>query len=377
MPSHQHALFPAFPQEDQRRHRAGIVAAFERVVDSGRYILGQEHEAFEAEYAACLGVRRVVGVGSGTDAIELMLRALEIGAGSKVVVPAHGPSAVAAAVRRSGAEPVFADIDEDTFTLCPDSLEGVLRKHAGQGIRAVLAVHLYGHPVDWDRLRQVAEAHGIALLEDVAQAQGAVWKGRQAGTLGVAAAFSFYPTKNLAACGDAGAVACDDAELAEKVRRLRQYGWRERQVSENREGVNSRLDELQAAVLRVKLPFLAESVARRQKLAAAYNARLGSHEFVQTPVVRDGCEHARHLYVVRSPRRDELLRHLESAGVPVAVHYPVPLHHQPAFRAGVVLPNAEAAAREVLSLPLHPYLAEEAVNVVCDVIQSLAPHAAS
>lgn len=352
------------------------MAALERVVDSGSYVLGIENEMFEVEFAAALGVRHVVGLGSGTDAIELLLRALDIGPGCKVVVPAHGPSAVAAAVCRSGAEPVFADIEADTFTLCPAALDTTLRSPAGQGARAALAVHLYGHPADWQGLRQVADAHGVVLLEDAAQAHEARWQGRKAGALGTAAAFSFYPTKNLAACGDAGAIACDDSGLAQKIRQLRQYGWRQRHVSEAAGGVNSRLDEAQAAVLRAKLPFLAQSVARRQELAAIYDARLGRHDFLQTPLVRAGCGHARHQYVVRSSVRNELLRHLEAAGMPVAVHYPMPLHRQPAFRSSAVLPRAEAAAAEVVSLPLHPYLAEEAVNTVCDVIDRFA-HAAS
>ncbi|MGV3661458.1 MAG: DegT/DnrJ/EryC1/StrS family aminotransferase, partial [Prosthecobacter sp.] len=274
-----------------------------------------------------------------------------------------------------GAVPVFADIEPDTFTLCPESLETVLCAHAGQGVRAALAVHLYGHPADWENLRQTAAAHGVTLLEDVAQAHGAVWHERKAGTLGVAAAFSFYPTKNLAACGDAGAVVCDDPGLAEKLHLLRQYGWRERHVSAA-DGVNSRLDEMQAAVLRVKLPFLPESVARREKLANLYDQRLGAHKFLKTPVVREGCRHAWHQYVVRSPCRDDLMRRLEGAGIPVGVHYPIPLHLQPAFKTGVSLPNAEASAREVVSLPLHPHLAEEAVSLVCDVIESL-DHAVS
>ncbi len=213
MISRHHDLFPPFPRADQRRHEPEIMAALQRVLDRGDFRLGEEAAAFEAGFAAFLNGAQVVGVGSGTDAIELMLRSLEIGPGCKVVVPAHAPSAVAAGVRRSGALPVFADIEPETFTLCPESLDAVLREHAGQGVRAALAVHLYGHPADWENLRQTAETHGIVLLEDVAQAHGAAWRGQQAGTFGVAAAFSFYPTKNLAACGDAGAVVTRDTLL--------------------------------------------------------------------------------------------------------------------------------------------------------------------
>uniref|UniRef100_UPI003782F1C2 DegT/DnrJ/EryC1/StrS family aminotransferase n=1 Tax=Prosthecobacter sp. TaxID=1965333 RepID=UPI003782F1C2 len=365
-------LFPAFPHADQLHHQARLHEAMQRVFDSGRLILGAEVSAFESEFATFLGVKHVVGVGSGTDAIEVMLRALGIGPGSRVVVPAFAPSAVASGVMRSGAEVVFADIDKDTFTLCPDSLDNLLRSPVGRGVKAALVVHLYGHPADWLNLQRVANEHGITLLEDCAQAHGAKWHGRMTGTLGKMAAFSFYPTKNLAACGDAGAVATDDRELAERLRLIRQYGWRERQVSAIH-GVNSRLDELQAALLRAKLPWLRESVNQRRRLAALYDARLGSNRRLTTPPVRGGCEHAFHQYVVRCERRDTLLRHLENAGIPVAVHYPVPLHQQPAFGANSTFPTAEAAAETVLSLPLHPHLSEEAVNAVCEVIETLPP----
>lgn len=344
----------------------------QRVFDSGRLILDGEVAAFEQEFAAFLGVKHVVGVGSGTDAIEMMLRVLGIGPGCRVVVPAFAPSAVASGVMRSGAEVVFAEIDHDTFTLCPESLDAVLRSPAGQGVKAALAVHLYGHPADWLNLQRVANEHGITLLEDCAQAHGSKWQGRMTGTLGTMAAFSFYPTKNLAACGDAGAVATDDSALAERLRLIRQYGWRERNVSAMH-GINSRLDELQAALLRAKLPWLRESVNQRRRLAAIYDARLGSNRRLTTPPVRGGCEHAFHQYVVRCDQRDVLLRHLGNAGIPAAVHYPAPLHQQPAFEAQITCAEAETAASTVLSLPLHPHLSEEAVNAVCEAVETLPP----
>lgn len=363
-------LFPTYPHEDQRRHQIELSDAIQRVLDSGNYILGEEVTAFEREFAAFLGAKQVVGVANGTDAIEVMLRALEIGPGNKVVVPSFAPSAVAAGVTRCGAEPLFADIEADTFTLCPESLDAVLRSPAGQGVKAALAVHLFGHPADWKNLRQVADEHGIVLLEDCAQAHGAVWHGRMAGTLGRAAAFSFYPTKNLAALGDAGAVATNDEELAERMRLIRQYGWRSRHISELT-GVNSRLDELQAAVLRVKLPTLMDSVQQRRRLVAEYDARLMNSNVVTPPSVRGGCEHAYHQYVVSCGRRDELMEHLQRGGIPAAVHYPVPLHQQPAFGGGShALPESERAAAEVISLPLHPYLSEDVVDAVCRAMES-------
>ena len=358
-----------YPQADLRAHETAIAGALRRVCESGSYILGAEVNAFETEFATFLGVSQVVGVASGTDAIELMLRALEIGAGSKVVVPSFAPSAVAAGVARCGAEPVFADIEPDTFTLCAHSLDALLRSPQGRGVKAAVVVHLYGHPVDWDSLQQVAQEHGIELLEDCAQAHGAAWHGRMAGTLGRAAAFSFYPTKNLAALGDAGAVATNDAELAERLRLIRQYGWKQRYLSENA-GVNSRMDELQAAVLRVKLGALPGSLQHRRRLAAEYDASLGKVCTVGAPVVRSGCEHAYHQYVVRSERRDALMQHLRQAQIPVAVHYPAPLHHQPAFEGSrMSLLESERAAAEVISLPLHPYLSAAAVGAVCDAME--------
>lgn len=366
------SLFPTYPHADQLHHQVALHAAVRRVLESGSLILGAEVAAFESEFAAFLGANHVVGVGSGTDAIELMLRALEIGPGSRVVVPAFAPSAVAAGVLRSGAEVVFADIERDTFTLCPESLDKLLRSPAGRGVKAALVVHLFGHPADWLNLQRVANEHSITLLEDCAQAHGAEWQGRMTGTLGKMAAFSFYPTKNLAACGDAGAVATHDALLAERLHLIRQYGWRERNVS-TLNGVNSRLDELQAALLRMKLKTLRDQVNQRRRLAALYDMRLLSNELLTPPAVRGGCAHAFHQYVVRSERRDDLLRHLEKAGIPTAVHYPVPLHQQPAFAAQTTYPEAEAAACTVLSLPLHPHLTEKAVNTVCEAIETLPP----
>lgn len=368
MPLPNQEAFPFFPSEDRRAHEPALTAALQRVLERGRYILDEEVAAFEGEFAAFLGAPQVVGAGSGTDAIELILRALEIGAGARVVIPAMAPSAVASAVVRAGATPLLADIDATTFTLCPQSLDAVLRTAAGRQVRAVLAVHLYGHPADWDALSKVAEDHQVILLEDGAQAHGACWRGRQVGSLGRAAAFSFYPTKNLAALGDAGAVATADEALATRLRQVREYGWRERGDSVS-PGVNSRLDEMQAAMLRVKLLTLPAQVQRRRQLAARYDARLRGCAAVSTPWVREEAEHAYHLYVVRCTQRAALMCRLQDAGVPVAVHYAVPLHQQAAWRVEGSFPEAERAAREVLSLPLHPYLSESAVDSVCHLIE--------
>ncbi|MBN8421285.1 MAG: DegT/DnrJ/EryC1/StrS family aminotransferase [Verrucomicrobia bacterium] len=373
MPSTTNHWSLPYPQADQRRHEVALTHAVQRVFASGSYILGAEVEAFETEFAAFLGCGQVVGAASGTDAIELILRALDIGAGSKVAVPSFAPSAVAAGVARSGAKPEFVDIEPGTFTLCPEALDDLLRSFRGRGVKATVVVHLYGHPADWESLQRVADEHGIELLEDCAQAHGAIWHGRRVGTLGRAAAFSFYPTKNLAALGDAGAVATNDAALAERLRVIRQYGWKQRYVSEQA-GVNSRLDELQAAVLRVKLGALNESVLQRRRLAAQYDARFAASRVVTAPKVRGGCEHAYHQYVVRCERRDALMQHLQQSGIPVAALYPVPLHRQRAYGNGEeLLLESDRAAAAVLSLPMHPYLSEEAMGAVFEAMERFEP----
>lgn len=357
-----------------RCHREVLSAAAERVFDSGRYILGDEVTAFEMEFAAFIGSRHAVGVASGTDAIELMLRALNIGAGSKVVVPSLTAGASAAAVLRAGAGVVLADCEADHFTLCSQALDALMKSPAGKEVKAALVVHLYGQPADWAALQTVADAHGILLLEDCAQAHGAAWQDRSVGTLGRAAAFSFYPTKNLGALGDGGAVLTDDDEVAARVRLLRQYGWRARQISDE-PGVNSRLDELQAAFLRAKLPGLPAQLVKRRALAGIYSERLSGSRVVAAPRVRPGCDHAWHLHVVRSDRRDLLLQHLLDAGVPAAIHYPAAIHQQAAYAsmAAGALPNTEQVVREVLTLPLHPFLTVEAVELVCETVNRFQP----
>jgi len=367
--------FPAFPASDCQDQQDKIYLALQRVMSSGQFILGHEVSCFEEEFARYLGASYAIGVGSGTDAIELMLRALDIGAGDGVAVPAHAPSAVAAGVERAGATVLLADVEADTMTLCPLALKRLLSSPAGARVRAALVVHLYGHPADWAGLRQVAAEHGIELLEDAAQAHGARWNGQAVGTLGRMAAFSFYPTKNLGALGDAGAVTTSDAGLADRVRSLRQYGWQQRYISE-RAGINSRLDELQAAVLRVKLPFLDSHIIRRRLLAQHYSQALSQSDIVTCPATRADCEHAFHQYVIRSPQRDRLREHLERLGIPVAVLYPAALHQQPAWSDTGTFYAAERAVAEVLSLPLQPFLTHEAVDQVIEAISTF-PHVPS
>jgi dTDP-4-amino-4,6-dideoxygalactose transaminase len=350
------------------RLQAEIDAATVRVLAGGWYILGPEVSAFEAEFAAYLGVEHAVGVASGTDAVLLALRALGVGPGDEVITVAHTAVATVAAIELAGATPRFVDIDPATYTLDPVQLAAAVTPRT----RAIVPVHLYGAPADMDAVLAVARAHELRVIEDCAQAHGARYKGHMVGTLGDAAAFSFYPTKNLGALGDGGAVATNRPEVAERLRLLRQYGWRERYVSDVA-GMNSRLDELQAAILRVRLRYLdAENEARR-RLAARYDAALAGLP-VTRPTARPDDKAVYHLYVIRAAARDTLAAHLSAHGIGTGVHYPVPVHRQPAYAhlgyGPGSLPATEAAAGEVLSLPMYPDLPEAAVETVGAAIRA-------
>lgn len=363
-------LLTADPKAGFLAHAEEIRAAIERVLASGHYILGPEVDAFEREWAAYLGGGYAVGVANGTEAIELALRAVGVRLGDAVATVANTVSATAAAIEQIGARLVFVEIDPATMTMSAEALEEVLGKESGR-VKAVVPVHLYGHPADMPRIGEVAKKFGAKVVEDCAQAHGAMVGGRKVGTWGEAAAFSFYPTKNLGALGDGGAVFLRDAEVAERVRLLRQYGWRERYRSEVA-GRNSRLDELQAAVLRVKLKYLEEENAKRRELAERYRERLGiackQAPTWRMPEVGAGVEHVWHQFVVRTERREELKAFLAERGVGCAVLYPVPLHRQAAYAQAVSLPETERACAEVLSLPVHPGLTVADVDRVCGEI---------
>jgi dTDP-4-amino-4,6-dideoxygalactose transaminase len=360
----------ADPHAGYLAHRAEIDAAIARVLDSGRYILGPEVTAFEQELATYVGVAHGIGVGSGTEALHLALRACGIVPGDEVITVAHTAVATVAAIELAGATPVLVDVDPGTYTLDPEHLEAAI----GPRTKAVIAVHLYGHPADLAPIGEIATRRGLRLVEDCAQAHGARYQGRVVGSFGDIAAFSFYPTKNLGAIGDGGLVATADAGLAERARLLREYGWAERYVS-HVPGWNTRLDELQAAILRVKLRHLDDDNAARSRIAALYRTLLEGAD-VTLPIERDGVRHAYHLFVARSARRDALLAHLERLGVRALVHYPVPVHLQPAYRDRLrgrdALPETEAAALQVLSLPMYPELAEQDVRRVADAVSAFA-----
>lgn len=338
--------------------KAELDEVYHRFMASAWYVLGKEVEAFEQEYAAYCGSSHCVGVANGLDAMHLVLRAWDIGPGDEVIVPSNTYIATWLAVSNAGAIPVPVEPDERTHNIDPARIEAAITPRT----KVILPVHLYGQTADMDRIMAIAERHGLRVLEDAAQSQGARYKNRRAGSLGHAAGHSFYPTKNLGAFGDAGAVTTDDAELAGKVRMLRNYGSKQRYFNEVK-GINSRLDELQAAFLRVKLRHLDAWNDRRKKLADHYLSQLFTvNSELVLPHVPEWAEPVWHLFVVRHPRRDELQRHLTSAGIGTLIHYPVPPHLSGAYRdlradvKGAKYPIAEEFAHTVLSLPIGPHV---------------------
>jgi dTDP-4-amino-4,6-dideoxygalactose transaminase len=363
-------IYSADPKAGYLAAKAEIDAAITRVLDSGTYIHGRELAAFEAEFAQFLGAAGCAGVANGTDAIELALRALGVGAGDRVATVANTVSATVAAIVASGAEPVFVETEPATMLMDAEALVQTLRADAARKIKVVVPVHLYGQPCNMPTIVAAARAHEAKVLEDCAQAHGAEVGGRMAGTWGDLAAFSFYPTKNLGALGDGGAVVGGEVAALERVRRLRQYGWRTRYVSDEH-GRNSRLDELQAAILRARLPRLAAENAQRGKLAARYRDALAGAP-VRLPITAAGRTHVWHQFVVRTPRRDALRAALEEKGILCGVLYPVPLHRQPAYAQRISLPHTEQACAEVLSLPLHPGLTVADIDRVAAAVRDVA-----
>ena len=370
----------ANPGADYRAIKPDIDAAIARALGSGWYILGEEVKAFEREFAAWLGARHAVSCGNGTDALALVLRSLGIGPGATVVTVSHTAVATVAAIEMTGAVPVLIDIDPPFYTLDPVELEAVLAAPPPglPPVRAVIAVHLYGQPAELDTIAQLCERHGASLIEDCSQAHGAMFGQRRVGTFGVAGAFSLYPTKNLGAFGDGGVITLDDGDRAARLASLRQYGWRQHYVSDE-VGVNSRLDELQAAVLRVKLRHLDGRNHRRQLLAEQYDRAL-TDLGIAPPARRPGSTHVFHQYVVRCGDRDAVQAALRTQGVGSLVHYPVPVHRQPAYAGRIALGPSdcvatEQASREVLSLPIYPELSDDEAGRVAAALRCLVPPA--
>ncbi len=347
--------------------RPAVDRAVQSVLDSTNFIMGPEVKAFEQAFAAYCHVAQCAGVASGTAALDLVLRSLNVGPGSDVITVAHTFIATAEAISSVGATPVFVDVDPRTYTMDPEALAAAVTP----ATRAILPVHIYGQPCDMDAIMAVGRRHGIPVVEDAAQAHGATWNGVFAGGLGDAACFSFYPGKNLGAYGDAGAVTTANADLATQVRLLRNHGRRSKYLHEVK-GYGERLDTLQAAILTAKLAYLEEWTAARRRLAARYSELLQDTDLV-LPYVAPQADPSWHLYVVRTPQRDALLEHLQKHGIGAGVHYPVPLHLQPAYAdLGYVrgqLPVSEEVADTCLSLPLYPEMTDAQQDRVVATIQ--------
>jgi len=347
------------PQEDA----AAVNSAIKRVIDSGQFILGPEVQTFEQEFAEASALKYAVGVGNGTDALCLLLEGLGIGAGDEVITTALSAGFTAIAIIRSGATPVFVDIDEDRLTLDPAAVRSAMTSRTA----AIVPVHLYGQAADLTALSQLAVRHNLALIEDCCQAHLATYQGHAVGTFGHGCAFSFYPTKNLGALGDGGAACTNDSGLAERIRSLRNGGMSRTSYHEYA-GINSRLDEIQAAILRSKLPFLPEWTTKRRMLAARYRERLCG-QTVAVPFEMDP-GHVYHLFPIRATKRERLREHLRNSGIDTVVHYPTPLPEQPAFKSGkaVICPVAEDICQEIVSLPLHPQLNDDAVDRIIETV---------
>jgi dTDP-4-amino-4,6-dideoxygalactose transaminase len=365
------------PQTDPRAaylaQRSAIDAAIARVLESGSYILGREVATFEVAFAEFIGVGSGIGCASGTDAIELALRACGIGPGDLVLTVSHTAVATIAAIERVGARAMLIDIEPRTYTMAPSELSRALKSALPGRPAAVIPVHLYGHPADIAPICVAARVRGLRVIEDCAQSHGALYHGRPTGSFGDIGCFSFYPTKNLGALGDGGMAVTSDPDLSSAMREIREYGWRERYVS-SRPGINSRLDPIQAAVLAIRLGQLAADNQRRQTIAARYDEGLSDLPLA-LPVRRPDTFHVFHQYVIRLADRDALRTHLRDWGINTGIHYPVPVHLQPAYRDRFAtgpsgLGVSERAAQQILSLPIYPQLADEMIDRVISTIRA-------
>lgn len=363
------------PKAGYLAHREAIDSAIKRVLESGWYILGQEVATFENEFASAMGCGWAVGVANGTDAIELALRALGVKPGDRVITVSHTAVATVAAITRIGALPLFVDISPHGYTLDPASLEAILSTPEGRTARALIVVHLYGQLADMPSIMSITRRAGLDVIEDCAQAHGASLNGINAGNWGDLGCFSFYPTKNLAALGDGGAVVGSAPALAEQVRLLREYGWKERYIS-TQFGLNSRLDELQAAILRARLPHLSTDNERRRNIAKHYDEALAASSLT-LPWRAPQAQHVFHQYVITDPDREGLRAELKDRGISTLIHYPLAVHQQPAYAGAAYrplpLPNTETAVKQILSLPIFPELSENDVATVASALCQLRP----
>lgn len=354
------------PLAQYKAYQDEIDEAIHRVLESGSYILGEEVRHFESEYAKYLGAKHCWGVANGTDALHIALTACGVGPGDEVITVSHTAVATVSAIRMCQAKPVFVDIDKSTYTMDTSLLSSMITERT----KAIIPVHIYGHPANLDEICRIAKLNNLYVIEDCAQAHGAKYRERLVGTIGDISCFSFYPTKNLGALGDGGAVVTDNQVLSEKIYSLREYGWQERFKSEIN-GWNSRLDELQAAILRVKLKYLTVTNEARISLAKTYTENLNSDVFT-LPVSQNHCKHVYHLFVIRTQNRDRWFKYLRSKNIGVSIHYPYPVHKQPAYlEFSCELPETEKTCEEILSLPLYPELGER-INYIIQTINNEA-----
>lgn len=355
------------PHASYLSHKSEIDSAVRQVLDSGWYILGQQVSQFESEFADFIGCRHAVGVANGTDAIELALRVSNIGHGDSVITPSHTATATVAAITRSGATPVFVDINPCTYTLDAEQISEYLSSNT-KSVKAIIAVHLYGQPADMQAIMNISRQHQLIAIEDCAQAHGAAIRNRNVGSIADFGCFSFYPTKNLGALGDGGAVTTNDEAVAEKLREYREYGWKQRFFSDHK-GINSRLDELQAAILRIKLKHMHADNTRRQQIAQRYTKGLSVSDYV-LPTAGEDSTHVYHQYVIQTDQRDALMENLERNLIRTAIHYPFPVHKQTAYNnqdwQPLALTHSEHISRRILSLPMYPELEDKDVDTVVD-----------
>jgi len=356
------------PKAQYTSHRSEIHDAILNVLDKGHYILGEQVKLFEKEFAQYLGVRFAVGVASGTEALHIALKASGIGKGDEVITVSHTAVATVSAIELSGTNPVLVDVEPDYFTMDYTKLKKAITKRT----KAIIPVHIYGQPAELEPILKIARKYGIKVIEDCSQAHGAVYKGRRVGAWGDLACFSFYPTKNLGAIGDGGMIVTNSKILAEKCRLIREYGWKKRYVSKT-VGWNSRLDELQAAILRVKLRYLDKDNLCRRRIADGYAESLSGLKLI-LPKERKNSKHVYHLYVIRIKQRDKLREYLRKKNIQALIHYPVPIHLQPAYKGRLKivgeLIETERIAREVLSLPIYPELTKSELQAVITAVQA-------
>ena len=358
-------ILNANPKAQYLSYQHEINLAIKRVLDSGWYILGKEVETFEKEFSDFNAARYSIGVGSGTEAIHLALRALDIGVGDEVITTAHTAVATVSAIDLVGAKPVFVDIETDYFNIDANIINEVITPKT----KAIIPVHIYGHPCNMDLIMDIANKNNLMVIEDCAQAHGAKYKTNRVGSIGHIGCFSFYPTKNLGAIGDGGAIITNDKSLANKIKLLREYGWKERYIS-SYEGWNSRLDEIQAAILRVKLKYLDKDNLKRKAHAKKYKEVLNDFP-IELPKEREDSNHVFHLYVIKTGNRDKIKKLLELKGIGTTIQYPLPIHKQKYFRkivGDIELPQTERIAKNILSLPMYPEMNDDHVKDIGDLL---------